>query len=361
MIKNKFLLIPFLIFAIAFVIDKILLTEKIQTYYSKTVSEINFFHKPILFQELKEYLQKPDRKKVLVYFGNSRALLFENSYIAEKYPDWVLFNFSVPGGSPDFFLFWLEQFQADNVKPDFVLIDNSIEGYNKRPSIKIDECLVNGLSPGFVFRHFTRYNQTELAGFIAKRLFRTYQYRPKLDTILERMKNNAEVVVAYRAWRKKVMDDLIRERGSASSQTSGNMTSTEEFIIKYAVGDFNSYLTPYEFLETMYDFQKDNYRILKEMQIPHAGIWVRVAPSYFQLIKEKSQIVPGTNDKKTPYEIWYPIFKEFHDKENIPFWNMNEDPEYHCDFFTDASHMASACFPDYTDFIFQRIQNTIQK
>src|SRR6185295_14490231 len=101
-----FLFLPLLILIAAYIIDKIFLMEDLQTYFTKTVSELNFFHKPVLFQELKDYLAKKDRKKVLVFFGNSRALLFNNKYIEEKYPDWILFNFSVPGGTPDYFLFW---------------------------------------------------------------------------------------------------------------------------------------------------------------------------------------------------------------------------------------------------------------
>ncbi|MCC6275647.1 MAG: DUF1574 family protein, partial [Leptospiraceae bacterium] len=105
MIRNKFLLVPFLILFSAYLIDKLLLLEKVQTYFTKTMSEVNYFHKPELFEELKKYLGQSNRKKVLVYFGNSRALLFNNAYIENKYPEWILFNFSVPGGTPDYSLF----------------------------------------------------------------------------------------------------------------------------------------------------------------------------------------------------------------------------------------------------------------
>ena len=63
MLKNRFLLIPFFIFFIALGIDRILMLETIQTYFTKTVSEINFFHKPYLFNELKTYLSQKDIKK----------------------------------------------------------------------------------------------------------------------------------------------------------------------------------------------------------------------------------------------------------------------------------------------------------
>lgn len=349
-LKHKYLLIPYFIFIVSYLIDKILLLENIQTYYTKTVSEINFFHKPILLEELKSYLKKENRKKVLVYFGNSRALLFDKNFIEKEYPEWILFNFSVPGGTPDYFLYWLEKFQTENVRPDFILLDNSVEAFNKTPLIKIDECLANGLDFWFILRYATRYTQSEVSSFIAKRLFRTYQYRPKIDTILSRMKDDFAVLKQYREWRKQIMKNLIENKGSASPQISGNQTSTEEFILKYAEGDYNSYLNPFTYNENMEKFQKDNLRILKEMQIPAAGIWVKIASPYFKLIKERKQ-----HNSQSVYEIWKPKIESLFQKYEIPFWNMNEDVNYLCNAFTDASHMASECFPEYTRFIFKNI------
>ena len=355
MLKNKFLLIPVLIFLIALAVDRILMLEKIQTYFTKTVSEINYFHKPVLFQELKDYLQKPDRKKVFVYFGNSRALLFDNKYIAEHYPDWILFNFSVPGGTPDYFTFWLEQFQADNVKPDFILVDNSVEAFNFTARIKIDEVLVNGLDFPFILKYRSRYTSKEITNFIAKRLFKTYQYRPKLDTILQRLRNNSEIAKHYRQWRIQIAGKLKEERGSASSDISANATSSKELVLKYSEGDFHSYIDPFTFNENMLAFQKDNFRILKELGVSHSAIWVRVARPYFQYIQTRNAVLPMKEQPITAYSIWYSKINAAHKEFGTGLFNMNEDKDYTCDFFTDASHMSTKCFPDYTDYIFERV------
>ncbi|MBE7413284.1 MAG: DUF1574 domain-containing protein [Leptospiraceae bacterium] len=360
MIKNKFLLIPFLILLLAYTIDKLLLLENIQTYFTKTMSEVNYFHKPELFEELKIYLQQNNRKKVLVYFGNSRALLFNNAYIEKKYPDWILFNFSVPGGTPDYFLFWLEKFEKENVRPDFILLDNSIEAFNLKAFIKIDEVLVNGLDFNFIIRHNARYSKKEITNFIAKRTFRTYQYRPKFTTVLERIKNDFLILNMYRSWRKKTKERLTLERGSASSEFASGVTSKEEVVKKYAEGDYHSYLTPYEFNFDMLKFQKDCFEILSRMKIPHSGIWVRIAPPYLELIKNR-QVARKEKEVSTVYEIWYPKLKKIHTDTNTEFWNMNEDPSYKCNDFSDASHMSPSCFPDYTDFIFRNIFSQTRK
>ncbi len=355
MLKNKFLFIPFIIFFIALGIDRILMLENIQTYFTKTVSEINFFHKPYLFDELKNYLAQKERKKVLVIFGNSRALLFNNKYIEERYPDWILFNFSVPGGGPDYFLYWLEKFKAENIRPDFILVDSSLELFNLTPIIKLDESLANGLDLNFVLRYANRYSRSEISSFLSKRLFRTYQYRPKLNTILQRTKNNFEVLIGYRAWRKQVFERLMIERGSASSEFYKNKTQPEETILKYALGDANSYLTPYNFNEDVLQFQEDNLHILHDLKVPSALIMVRVAPSFFEQY-QKLTAKDSSGKSVSPYSVYLPKMLEISLKYQIPFLNMNDDPTYNCNAFTDASHMASECFNEYTDYIFQNIE-----
>lgn len=358
MIKNRFLLIPFLIVGIAYLLDKLLLVENIQTYFTKTMSEVNYSHKPELVDEMRIYLMQKNRKKVLAYFGNSRALLFSNDYIAKKYPDWILFNFSVPGGTPDYSLYLIEKLEKENIRPDFVLLDNSIEAFNLKAFIKIDEVLVNGLTFDFILRYAGRYSKKEITNFIAKRLFRTYQYRPKLETVLQRIENNFFILNTYREWRSRTRERLKKERGSASSEIASGHTSSEEVVKKYAEGDYKSYLVPYVFNENMLRFQKDNFTVLKRMGLPAAGIWVRVAPSYFQLIKNRP--VPGETNK-TVYDIWFPKLTGIHYDAGIPFWNMNEDKTYNCNEFSDASHMSPKCFPAYTDFIMQQLNHDLKK
>jgi len=358
LIKNRYLLVPFLVFFTAYVLDKILLLENIQTYFTRTMSEVNYVQKPVTYEELKEYLKLKERKKVLVYFGNSRALLFNNAYIEKKYPEWILFNFSVPGGSPDYATWWLEKFREEEVKPDFVLLDHSIEIYNSRNKLQIDEVLLNGLDFPFLMKYRDRYSSQEISDFIAKKLFQTYKYRPKLSTIISRMKNDSLELKVYRKWREDIRQKLVKNRGSASAMTAGAGGNAgvmnNEALQKYSEGDFGTYLGEYQFKNSVLDFQQDNTDILKKMRIPHAAIWVRVSRPYFSLIMNKK--VPVGNNSQTPFAAWFPEIEKFHNLNKFPFWDMNRDKNYNCDKFSDAGHMAPGCYPDYTDFIFNNIQ-----
>lgn len=130
MIQQKPFVIPFLLFLFAFLVDKLLLLDSFPLYYLTTASFINFQHKETLMYQLKEYLSFHQRKKVLVILGNSRSMSFNNDYISSKYPEWILFNFSVPGGTQDYFLYLMEKFKRERIQPEAVFFAVTPQGMN---------------------------------------------------------------------------------------------------------------------------------------------------------------------------------------------------------------------------------------
>ena len=350
MFKNRFLLLPFLVFITAFILDKILLLENIQTYFTKTMSEVNYQLKPELYEELKQYLAKHDRKKVLVYFGNSRALLFDNEYIEKTYPQWILYNFSVPGGSPDYTKYWLEIFKKENVRPDFILLDESIEIYNAENRIQIDEVLLNGISVSFLLRHLDRYSSKEFSDFVSKRLFQVYKYRPKLATIKERIEDDFRGLEMYRNWRKEIKSRLRKDRGSSSPNFMPGGVASEDQLLKFSEGDFQSYLGSFRLKKSMMAFQGESIQLIKELQIPYSVIWVRLSRPYFSLVMNRE--IQTDKGKSSAFNAWFPEMQKLHQQTTTDFWDMNRDASYSCDKFSDAGHMAPVCYKDYTDFIF---------
>ncbi|MCC5813726.1 MAG: DUF1574 domain-containing protein [Leptospira sp.] len=353
-LKNKYLLLPFLVVFTAFILDKIFLSENIQTYFSTTMSEINYMQKHELYEELKIYLERENRRKVIVYFGTSRALLFENDYIEKNYSDWTMFNFSVPGGTPDYALYWIERFKEDKLKPDFVLLDQSIEAYNSSAAISLDDVLTNGLSIPFVLRHAKYYSNSQISTLLAKRMFKTYHYRPKLKTIQARIKDDYAILKSYRALRAGLKQRLREGKGSAKTPGVTTDSMSEENLKKSSWGDFHSYLVPFRFQEQPMYFLGKSYKILDDMGIAHSAIWVRLSRPYFKLIQTESvSVSPDRN--AILYDYWFPKIIKFQEESGVKLWNMNEDPNYNCDYFSDSGHMAPRCYKDYTDYIFGKL------
>ena|GEM_PF-1609400 len=350
--KEKVLLLPFLIFIIAFGLDKFLSLEGVHTYFSKTLSDINYIQKEELYQDLQKYLQTPQRKKVLVYFGNSRALLFNKDYIETKYPEWTLFNFSVPGGRPDYALQWAERFAQDGTRPDFVLFDHSTELYNSQASLKVDETLTNGLKVGFVLRHWKYFTTSEISTLLAKRMFYAYLYRPKLEVILARAKARETYLYPYQNLRMGFVSQLKLGQGSAITPGTHEGIMPEGLLKKSSFGDFNSYLVPFVFDDRMLYFFQGSVSEFRKIGVPMASIWVRLSLPYFELFK--SQKV-ANEKRETVYENWLPKIEDFQRKNQLPFWNMNDDKNYNCNAFSDAGHMSPACYVDYTNYIMKRV------
>lgn len=356
--RNRFLLVPFLVVFLAFCLDKLLILENVHTYFSKSLSDINYIQKKELYEDLKEYLAQKNRDKVLVYFGNSRALLFDNDYIHKKYPGWVMFNFSVPGGKPDYVLQWMEQFERDNVKPDFFLFDHSVEMFNASATLKVDETLTNGLNVSFVLKHFSLFSIDDISTLIAKRMFRAYQYRPKLEVILTRAKNKENMLIPYRMLRNNLMAKLKKGKGSAMTPGTHEAVLPPELLKKSAYGDFHSYLVPFRFSENILTFTNKSLELAKKLGVPSAVIWVRLSLPYMDHIR-KMKVSVGENKEGTVYEDWYPRMEKYHVQNGIPFWNMNDDPEYSCNEFSDAGHMSPSCYDEYTDYIFKKLNQSL--
>lgn len=355
LIRNKFLLVPLLTILLAFLLDKILLFEDVHTYFSKSLSDINYIQKEDLYKDLKDYLSKPSRNKVLVYFGNSRGLLFNNDYIQRKYPGWIMYNFSVPGGKSDYTLQWMERFANDKVKPEFILFEHSVELYNSAATLKVDETLTNGLNVSFVLRHFSKFSIDDISTLIAKRMFRAYQFRPKLEVIIGRAKNKETFLYPYRALRDNLFSNLEKGKGSALTPGTHQAILPAELLKKSALGDFNSYLVPFRFSKPTLDFLDLSINLAKELEVPTAVIWVRLSLPYMDHIRNK-KISVAEGKEGSVYEEWYPKIVEFQNRKKIPLLNMNDDPSYTCNEFSDAGHMSPSCYDAYTDYIFNNLK-----
>src|SRR6185295_11675175 len=116
--KFRLFLFPFVLFLAAYIIDKQLYIGGFQDSFLRTATFLNYSHKIDMMDELQLYLLNPQRKKVLVLFGNSRTMSFENAYLEKKYPDWMWFNFSVPGGTTDYFQYLTEIMKKRGIRPD---------------------------------------------------------------------------------------------------------------------------------------------------------------------------------------------------------------------------------------------------
>ena len=354
--KRLFLWMPFLMLAIAFIVDKQIPLWGLQDYFLRTASFLSYEHKDRMLAELEAYSKRPDRKKILIVFGNSRTTTFDNRYIDQKYPGWILFNFSVPGGTSDYYLYRMQQFAERGIQPDFVLFAVSPEGINGTPAVAMDEVLLEGLPTSFILRNFYNYRVEHLTNFIAKRTFWGYQYRPKVGTIVRRMKNDGRELKDFRTLLQTQPAQFDRARGSVPMH-AGKSTVDDARLKVYAAAAFRDFLTPFKPSSGQLDFTERMLQLAREQKIPGALIWVKVGP-HLRALQNQKRVVETSNGKITITEYFLKEMNALAARYDSQLLDMNsgQAPGIACEDFYDSSHMAAYCFGPLTDYIFAAIE-----
>jgi len=350
------MLFPLIPLIAAFVFDKLFFIGETPYYFLNTASFVNYEHKEELIFEMKEYLSKKDRKKVLAIFGNSRTTSFSNSYIEKNYPDWILYNFSVPGGTSDYFYYLMGKFQKHNVRPDFILFTVTPQGFNNASRIQMDEVMVYALPPAFIIQNLQHLRLDDITNYIAKKLFLSYKNKPLLTTIADRLKNHSEKKEILKFFISRSREALKESRGSVN--LSPHEPVKDEVRMKKNAEDIiNNFLRPFQYSKSQHYFTEKFLFIARELNIPSALLWARVSPDLRQM-KNKLKIANLSKDKKiTVREAWEKHMIHLADKYKVKFLDMNYETDFQCDLFQDASHMAGHCFPEFTDYLFNEIND----
>lgn len=354
--KNRYyLLMPFLIFLFAFVLDKQFFIWTFPDTFLRTASFVSYEHKNDLLIELGAYLQNPDRKKTVVMFGNSRTTHFDNAWIEKNFPEYILFNFSVPGGTPDYYLYMMEQFQKESIKPDYIYFAVTPQGFNASPSIAMDEVMLEGLPISFVIRYFYNYKADHLTNYIAKKLFWVYQYRPKMNVIEQRLKKKSRKARIFRTFLARERMQLIHERGSINVGFKGKPDQNNDFLKHTAQGTWRDFLANFKANQGQINFLKKTLAIARDLNIPNAMLWVKVGPN-LRNFKDSRKIIVQNNQKITIREFFVPLCTKLAAEYSSKFLDLNYAIKSECDYFTDSSHMSGWCFPEFTKIILSQIK-----
>ena len=356
---RTYLLYPFLIFAAAFVLDKLPFVLGLQDYFVNTFSYINYDHKVDLKAELREYLARPDRKKVAVIFGNSRTMSFHNDYIADRHPDWILFNFSVPGGTSDFFLRYMQEFRAAKIHPEYVVFAVTPQAMNDAAATQMDEVMLNGLPPSFVLQHAERFSLDDISNYAAKKMFWTYQYRLSPRGVLRRLRNDRKLAKQFRQFADWTRANLAKQRGSVFYTVGSQPPKDYEGIVRQSADIWNGFYKPFDLSEDQLYFTKRSLAIAKEMNVPAALLWARVSPTLRERIAEPlpaDQIIGADRDGVSVRDVWLPEMKKLSQEYGAPFLDMNYGDGFGCDRYYDASHLAGDCFGEFADYLFRNLR-----
>lgn len=348
--------LPFVLFFLAWFTDKLLYIGRFEDTFLRTATFLNYDHKVDMIDELEAVLRTPNRKKVLVIFGNSRTMSFDRTYLDRQFPDWTWFNFSVPGGTTDYFYYLTTRFEKRGIKPDAIVMAVTPQGFNATPAEPLDEVMISGLPLSFVAKHFRRFSTNDLMNYAAKKLFWNYRYRPKAEVILARLANDSHQLRVFRQFQYETGVRLRENRGSVSFQFQGIPEQNQEFLAAHAKNTWNDFFRPYSISEGQVFFTEASLRALRDRGIPVILLWAKVQKN----LRDMKDILPvADGPQKTVRALWTPRMQDLSSRYNAPLLDMNYGETISCDLFFDSSHLASACFPEFSDYIMKHVRKAV--
>jgi len=360
--KLSLFLFPFLVVLLAFGFDKLFFIGHVEDYFLTTASFLNFDHKVEMLDELEAYTKTPNHRKTLVLFGNSRTMSFSREYIEANYHDWTLFNFSVPGGTTDYFYYLMQQIQKRDIHPDVVYFAVTPQGMNAKAAVALDEVMVFGLPPSFLLHEFRYYTLDELTNYIAKKAFLVYRYRPKLRTIEWRLSASGNEgqhqVDNFRNMLATTKKSLEEHRGSVPYDLDIKPAQNTDAINENAASIWKDAFVPFQLNEGQVFFTRESLLLAKKLGAKTGIVWPRVSEPLRRL-KETEKVVAdrSTGQADTVRHVFEPRMKQLAKDTGSVWMDFNYDSSFAigCEYFFDASHMASGCFRPFMDRLMNEV------
>ena len=368
-IKNKFLLFPFLFFFIVFGLDKIawIPAVKNSVMYWKKIEPVLYESRNDLFRQLKERdYKKGDKasKRLGLILGSSRSSGFDSDIIEKYIPNSYTYNFSAPYTSPAYYYYWYDRIRKARIRPDFVILEIDASLFGPQA---INYQLSYSFDMDFVWRH-TDWNRPRLKDpwkhyghgfsvadaekYYAKQLFGFYKYPLKFSNIKENRKRQMIPI-----------DGKWREIRLGQFRTIAMPLIRQVNAIKLG-GIPNFFFVPVPPERLKEDARNVAERDLKNFR-PDPTQVIFARNLFARLSHERVPVlvyIPLVSRELYHYIHKYKIHKKFmlpflkmltqiranHPAAKIRVVDLNENDSFSCREFMDAYHLSGPCFPELT-------------
>lgn len=331
--KNKIFFYPLLLAILIFLIDKIFTIREIQLLTQKDATFLYYQYKEKLFEKLKE-TYKERNKKILIIIGSSRLMFINYSDFKKIYPEWELFNFSVPVNSPAYYLYTIEKIIKEKIKPNLVILETDPFQFNEYSPGFRKSNLPYTFDLTFVIKYFNLFEREEVSEFLGYLLFAGKKYPPDLFTLIERIQNPQDKLLKLF---HKTIEYQEKNNGCGLPPIPikewyvRNLSEIEQS----AKGTLEWLYKDYKFSERQWIFLKKTNELLKTNQIHYIFVKPQLSPITEEILNKnpKTQIA---------YSIWKEKMKEITIEEKIIDFSKNKN--FFCNTFVDASHMSLECY-----------------
>ncbi len=377
-IKNRFLLLPFLLIASVFAFDSVFglkSLEDMRIHWMKVEPPV-YQSREKVFRSLTESWPQYQKegKKAGIILGSSRSAEYSSRAVAEVLPDSVTYNFSAPLAPPSHFYYWLDRVLKAGIRPAFVFIEADALVFTPD---SVNYSLSYSYDPVFVLSHTDLFRnqsasrdiwQTDAEGFsfdetetfLLKRLFSLYRYPFDLRVIEENRKEflifapegpKMTTGLAFREFMQNNIDAaVIQEHGGIPNMMQ--FTNPLVNIDRNAKEIYDRYrLSSFKASPTQVAFFRKLTRRLAEERIPFVVNQPVMSDVLFRML-EKTEKVQQFH--KGLYGYLNSLKSDFPDSV-ILITDYQKNPEFQCRDFADSYHLSGACYTGLGKMIMQEL------
>ncbi|GIX41019.1 MAG: hypothetical protein KatS3mg129_0752 [Leptospiraceae bacterium] len=331
----KIAYIPLFLFFIVFILDKIFLIKKIQLLTQKDATFLYYQYKETLLNQLEKFYQNnKENKKILIIIGSSRLMFVDYKEFKKIYPEWEMYNFSVPVNSPAYYLYIIEKIIQRNIKPDLVLLESDLFQFNEySPGFKKSN-LPYTFDLSFVLRNFNLFERDEVSEFLGYYLFAGKKYPPDLYVLWKRITNPDDKILYIYIKTEEYQKENNGCGLAAVPFREWYIRDLSEIEIS-SMGTKSWLYKNYKESERQWTFFRKTIHLLNEFQILYIIIKPQVSPIMEEILQNDPII-------QNAYKNWQlKINKIIPHKQWIDF---TKSETFYCNTFVDGTHMSKECY-----------------
>lgn len=386
--RNRYLMVPMLLFAVVFGVDKIFGLDAVLEYTLlwKKVEPAFYASRRPLFEQLKDdYPKRTARGERLgLILGTSRTGEFSSDDLAAIFPRSYTYNFSAPLGCPSYHAYWLDKILSAGIKPDFVIIEAEPVLFTPNAA---KYSLAYSYDPVFVAKHIDLFRDIpadlwtmergtfsfdEAETYYLKEAFQLYRHPFSPANIIENEKEvtlphptQLFVTMKQREIRRALQADLplINTRNLGGIPNPIGMTvpadkmeeDAENIMKMHLSGSIVEKNGRKVFLAspTQVSFFKEMVERLAAAKIRTAVYWPLVSEPYRRRQKELGLLSGFQSDLAA---FLAGVEKKF-PGSRVRMVDPYPDPGVTCRKFVDSHHLSGACFGQIAGAVSRAIEN----
>lgn len=386
--KLKFVFYPALIFAAYFAVDKFCLGQTYKLYSQGDATYLFYDYKPVLMDEMEIVYKRmrgetppadvvarfqaskpvdpPDaatflmfagalpadpggdidpgepnfpatvRPKLLMVLGTSRMLYFDYPRFDRNFPEWEMFNFSAPVTMPAYYLYVLERALERGVKPDYILLEADPFQFNESSDAFARSNLGYTFDFKFILQHFNLFTRDEVSLWIGRNLFAGFKYPPDPGNIYSRLRNPQSAFMAA----IPLLDRYQRlNRGAGKNIIPLDQWFERDFATlgHSAERSLRWLYSGYKISERQFEFLDETARLAREHGIPVVMIRPQVSRPLARRMAQDETLQPALAEYERRIQ-------EIATRRGAKYIDLGRNPDYYCNSYVDASHMATDCY-----------------